>query len=230
MPTDKDMIAKWQKNQDPQLFADLMIRYQPVVNSVVNRYRTVGVSPSTLRAQATTQLIKAMRSYDPSKGAQPTTHIWNNLQKVQRVAAESLTSGHIPEHRNLKRATYTIVRDNLNDRLGREPSTSEISDELGWNQREIGRMEHELGGEVTASRAPFDFYGNSITKEHPDRAIVDYMYHELDGRDKVIFEHTFGYGGKPILNNKQIAQRLKTNEMAVHRAKKRLGQRVLGYR
>lgn len=230
MSTDKEMIAQWQKGQDPQLFADLMIRYQPVVNSVVSRYRTVGVSPATLRAQATTQLIKAMKSYDPNRGAQPTTHIWNNLQKVQRVAAESLTSGHIPEHRNLKRATFTIMRDNLNDRLGREPSTSEMSDELGWNQKEVGRMEHELGGEAVASQAPFEFYGNSVTSENPDIALIDYLYHDLDGRDKVIFEHTFGYGGKKIMNNKQIAKKLNTNEMAVHRAKKRLSQKVRSYR
>ena len=126
--TDQAMIMQWQKTSDPQLFADLVVRYQPVINSVVNKYRTVGVSPSTLRAQATTQLIKAINSYDPNKGAQPTTHIWNNLQKVQRLASESQMSGHIPENRNLKRATFTITRDNLTDRLGREPNVDEMSD------------------------------------------------------------------------------------------------------
>ncbi len=226
MSTDSDNIIEWQKSKDPKLFADLIIRYQPVVNSVVNKYSTVGVAPATLRAQATSQLIKSFNSYDPSKGAQPTTHIWNNLQKVQRIASESQISGHIPEHRNLKRATFTIVKQNLEDRLGYEPSTADLSDELGWNKKETARMLNEIHGEATASKAAFDFYGNSMTRESADKALVDYLYHELGGKEKVIFEHTFGFAGKPILNNKQIAKKLKVNEMYVHRAKKNLSKRI----
>lgn len=224
--TDSERLAEWQKSRDPRLFADLVIRYQPVINSVVNKYKTVGVAPATLRAQATSQLIKAFKSYDPNRGAQPTTHIWNNLQKVQRIASESQISGHIPEHRNLKRATFTIVKQNLEDRLGYEPSNSELADELKWGKKEVGRMLHEVHGETTASNAEFDFYGNATTKEHRDYALVDYLYQELGGKDKVIFEHTFGFGGKPVLNNKEIAGKLKTNEMFVHRAKKRLSKKI----
>lgn len=224
--SDKDKLLEWQRTKSPELFADLVIKYQPVVNSVVNKYKTVGVAPATLRAQATSQMIRAFNSYDPDKGAQPVTHIWNNLQKVQRMAAESQISGHIPENRNLKRATFTIVKQNLEDRLGYEPSTAELSDELSWNKKETARMLNELQGETTASKAQFDFYGNSITKEHKDKALVDYLYHELDGKDKVIFEHTFGFAGKPILNNKEIANKLHTNEMFVHRAKKRLSDKI----
>ena len=228
--SDAEKIKQWQDSRDPKLFADLIIRYQPVINSVVNKYSTVGVAPATLRAQATSQLIKSFKSYDPTKGAQPTTHIWNNLQKVQRIASESQISGHIPEHRNLKRATFTIVKQNLEDRLGYEPNTAELADELNWNKKETARMLNEVSGETTASKAAFDFYGNSMTSERKDKALVDYMYHELDGKDKVIFEHTFGFAGKPILNNKEIAKKLKVNEMFVHRAKKNMSSKIMGMR
>ena len=223
---DREKIIEWQKTKDPNLFAELVIRYQPVVNSVVNKYSTVGVAPATLRASATSQMIKAFKSYDGNKGTQPSTHIWNNLQKVQRIATESQISGHIPENRNLKRATFNIVKQNLEDRLGYEPNTAELSDELKWNKKETARMLNEVTGETTASKAAFDFYGNSITKENPDKALVDYLYHELNGQDKVIFEHTFGFGGKPVLNNKEIANKLNTNEMFVHRAKQRMSSRI----
>lgn len=223
---DKNNILEWQKTKDPYLFADLMIRYQPVVNSVVNRYSTTGVAPATLRAQASSQLIKSFRSYDPDKGTQPTTHIWNNLQKVQRIASESLMSGHIPENRNLKKATFNIVKQNLEDRLGYEPSLADLSDELKWNKKETARMLNEINGETTASRAEFDFYGNSISKEHKDKALADYLYHELDGKEKIIFEHTFGFGGKPVLKNKEIAKKLNVNEMFVHRTKKKMSDKI----
>jgi len=223
---DTEQILKWQKTKDPNLFANMVIRYQPVINSVVNKFRTVGLPPATLRAHATTQLIKSFESFDPSRGTQPTTHIWNNLQKVQRVASESLMSGHIPENRNLKRSTYNIVQDNLTEQLGREPNVEEMSDELGWDKRETARMQSEMKGETTASNAEFDFYGNSTTSRSKDRQLVDYLYHELSGPQKVIFEHTFGYGGKDILNNKEIAKKLNMNEMMVHRMKKDMSRRV----
>jgi len=224
--TDSEKILAWQKTKDPNIFADLVIRFQPVINSVVNKYSRVGIPPATLRAKATSQLIKSFNTFDPEMGAQPSTHIWNNLQKVQRAATESLISGHIPENRNLKKATFAIVNQNLEDRLGYTPSVEELSDELGWNKREVGRMLSEMSGETAASGASFDFYGNSISKENKDRALVDYLYQELSGKEKVIFEHTFGFGGKPVLNNKQIAEKIGTNEMWVHRAKKSLAERI----
>lgn len=223
---DKEQILEWQKTKDPTLFANLVMRYQPVLNSVVNKYRTVGLPPATLKAAATTQMIRAFDTYNPNMGTQPTTHIWNNLQKVQRIASESLMSGHIPENRNLKKATFTIVKENLMERLGREPAVDEIADELSWNKKEVGRMLNEIKGEVTASNAAFDFYGNATKGSNRDKDLADYLYHELSGPQKVIFEHTFGYGGKPILNNKEIAAKLNTNEMSVHRMKKKMSDRI----
>ena len=227
---DTDMITTWQKNKDPELFANMMHRYTPVVHKFTNMYGNTGVSKEALKTKAMTQLVKSFNSYNPDNGTQPITHIYNNMKKLNRIASESLTSGHIPETRSLKAATFKTSVSNLEDRLGREPSNAEISDELGWNQKEVARMTHELTGETTASNAEFDFYGNSSTSTSVDKGLADYMYLDLDGKDKVIFEHTFGYAGKPILNNKDIAKKLKTNEMAVSRAKKKMANIIKEYR
>ena len=223
---EKAAILDWQENRNPVAFANLVTRYQPVVNSVVNKYRTVGVAPETLKAHATTQFIKALDSYNPNKDTQPVTHIWNNLQKVQRVASESLQSGHLPEARNMRKSMFVTVKDNLMERLGREPNTDELADELAWDKNEVGRMLKELGGEITASGASFDFYGNATTVPNKQRELADYLYQDLEGRDKVVFEHTFGYGGKDVLNNKEIAKKLGINEMDVHRRKKKMSERI----
>ena len=230
MDNENDLILDWQKTRNPVAFSQLALQYQPIVNSVVNKYRTTGTSQDTLRVQATTQLIKALKTYDPDMGAQPSTHIWNNMQKVQRTATESLSSGRMPESRSLKRSMFVTVRDNLTDRLGYEPNTDEIADELKWDRNEVSRMTSELGGEVTASRAAFDFYGNSLQVESKDKALLDYMYHDLEGKQKSIFEYTYGLGGKPVLNNKDIARKMNTNEMAIHRAKKSMAEKLKGYR
>jgi DNA-directed RNA polymerase specialized sigma subunit len=224
------MIVEWQKNKDPTLFSQLLIRYKPVMESVVNQYRTVGVSPSTLRANAQSQMIKAFVSYDPSKETQPITHIYNNMKKVQRVASESLMSGHIPEARGMKRATFQSALINLTDRLGYEPNIDQVSDELGWNKKEAARMYSELSGETTASGAKFDFYGNATQAESKDKVLADLLYHELEDKDKVIFEHTFGYAGKPVLTNKEIAKKLNVNDMWITRRKRAMSDKIASYR
>jgi DNA-directed RNA polymerase specialized sigma subunit len=227
--TDIDRLMDWQKTRDPNRLTELVVRYQPIVNKVVNKYRTTGVSVPTLKTKANAQLLKALVTYDPSRNTSPTTHIWNNLQQVQRLATESLTSGHIPEYRNLKRSIFVTTKQNLTDRLGYEPNISQLSDEMNWSQAEVQRMNEELSGEVTASNAEFDFYGNARQFVHKDKELATYLYHELGHKDKVIFEHTFGYGGKSILKNKELAEKLHTNEMAIHRAKNRLADKIREY-
>jgi len=227
---DEELVKDWQVNKNPQSFVALHTRFRPIVNKVVSKYKNGGLPEATLRMSADAQLVTAFDTYSPDHGTAVSTHVWNHMQKVQRPAMEALTSGRIPEHRNVQLATFKIARDNLEDRLGREASVEEIADELGRDQTSVARMLHELGGETSSSGAGFDFYGNSTVLEHKDRALSDYLYYELSGPDKVIFEHTFGYGGKPILQNKEIAEKLGTNAMAITRAKQRMAQKIKGYR
>ncbi len=224
------MIDSWQKTRDPETFGKLITRFNPLVYKFAHQYSGTGVSKQALTTKARAQLIKSLNTYDPKNNTQPITHVYNNMKKLNRMASESLTSGHIPEARSLKMATFKSTVDNLNDRLGRDASTDEIADELSWDPVEVGRMNSELSGETTASKAGFDFYGNSTQEESADKALVDYMYMELKGPEKVIFEHTFGYGGKPVLKNKEIATKLNTNEMYVSRTKKKLSGRLKEYR
>jgi len=230
MDNESQKILEWQKSKNPVIFTELMSKYQPIVNSVVNKYRTVGISPPVLKCEASAQLVKAFNTYNPKMGAAPSTYIWNQMQKVQRVATESLSSGHIPEYRNLKKSTFLTVKTNLENRLGYEPSVDDLADELKWDRSEVARMNAELGGEVTASQAEFDFYGNDIQNKSKDYALAEYLYHELKGKEKTVMEHVFGFGGKPILNNKEIAKKLNTNEMAVVRMRKKLAEKIKEYR
>jgi DNA-directed RNA polymerase specialized sigma subunit len=227
---DREQLLNWQKSRDPEEFTKLYIRYQPIINSTVNKFKTTGLPISTLRAMGNAQLIKSFESYKGYKETQPITHIYNNLLKIQRAASESLLSGHIPEARSNKRVTFNIVKENLEDELGRPANNSEIADSLNWNIKEVDRMEAESKGEATASSAPFDFYGNSNVNESKDSVLLSYLYNELHGDEKLVFEYSTGYGGKKMLNNKEIARLMHTNEMAIGRMKRKMAEKIKSYR
>jgi DNA-directed RNA polymerase specialized sigma subunit len=230
MESDKDLIKKWQDEHDTNSLLQLQSRFKGVVEATVHQFKTTGVPVPTLRATAQANLFRALNTYDPNQNTQPITHIYNYMKKVNRVASESLMSGHIPEVRNLKKATFQTALINLQDRLGYEPNIDQISDELGWNKKESARMLKELSGETSASGAEFDFYGNSKQEQSKDSILAEYLYHELDDKNKVIFEHTYGYMGKPILTNTEIAKKLKTNNMAITRAQQKMGERLASFR
>ena len=205
-------------------------RFKPIIESTVHKFKTTGITIPTLRATANANFFKALNTYDPSKNTEPITHIYNYMKPVGRVASESLMSGHIPEARNLKKATFHTTIINLQDRLGYEPSNDEIADELGWSKKETGRMMKELSGETTASSAEFDFYGNSKQQQSTDSILAEYLYNELDNKNKVIFEHTYGYNGKPVLSNTEIAKKVGVNNMAITRAQQKMGDRLASFR
>lgn len=227
---DSDAVVHWQKSRDPMLLSELLLRFKPAIISSSNKYGTTGMSPFALRANATDHAIKALSSYDPSHGTSPNTHIMYALQSVQRGARESLMSGSIPEYRHGKMATYMTVRQNMIDQYGRDPTHDEMADELSWSPREVARMEKELGGEVGASKAESDFFGHSTTMEHQDRTLAELLYPTLAPKEKTIMEHTFGIGGKPILNNKEIAHKLGTYEMDITRTKRKLAAKIAEHR
>jgi DNA-directed RNA polymerase specialized sigma subunit len=221
-------VFSWQQNRDAETYLTLVKRFRPITESFVKSFKTSGVSPLALRAQADSQFIKAISTYKPGMETAPSTHIWNNLQKIKRVSMRSLQSGHIPEHRNIKKSTFVTVKDNLTDRLGYEPSVQDLSEELGWSMEEVARMDNELGSEIPESTFENQFYkGTDGTQK--EKALADYLYMELDGKEKKVFEWTFGYGGKPILNSREIAKKIGENEMYVSRTKKKLSSKLTGF-
>jgi len=230
MTQEEQWINDWQTKKDPAAFSELFVRYQPVMHKFVNSYKKGGISEATLKLQANTQLKRAIDSYNPEMNTQPITHVYNHMQKIQRAAVESLTSGRIPENRKFELSTFNVAKGNLEDRLGREPSIEEMADEMKIDKVKVGRMMKELGGETNASAAQFDFYGNGTQFENVDKALLDYLYYELTGPEKVVFEYTFGYGGRPQLQNNEIAVKLNTNPMAITRMKKKMSDRIKSYR
>ena len=63
----------------------------------------------------------------------------------------------------------------------------------------------------TSEKEEFMFKGN----KSPDNIWADYVYFDLDPRDKKIFEWTTGYGGTNIISKGSIAKKLKISPASV---------------
>ena len=124
----------------------------------------------------------------------------------------------LPENMQLKVREFMNAKADLKEKLGREPTSEELADHLGWPLKKVVRMEKQLHNEASASTQIFE-------PEDPNRDSkldlkLDLVYRSLSPRDKLIFEYTTGYGGKPKLSNNEIAKKLGVSAAYVSQRKK----------
>ncbi len=72
------------------------------------------------------------------------TFITKYLRKVGTVVGKFANLGRIPENRRLKIPEYKEVKENLTEKLGHEPDAKMLASTLGWDIKEVVRMETEL--------------------------------------------------------------------------------------
>jgi len=61
--TDDELVSK-AKASEPDAFAALIVRYEPIARTLTKGYNIVGLEPDDLTQEALTGLIKAVRSFD----------------------------------------------------------------------------------------------------------------------------------------------------------------------
>jgi len=201
----------WKVDPTPQAASDLLSAYDPLIQSEMGRFGE-GIAAPALKAKAKKLALNAFRSYNPDKGAALSTHLVHQLRRLHRAGYESAQALRLSEELQSGVNQYRQVRGNMELDLGREPTTEELQDTLGWSQSRVKRLERQLRGETAAGSLEFD----PVAIEHDETdARISYVYHDLAPRDKLIFEWTTGYGGKEKLSKVKIAERLGVSPVVI---------------
>jgi len=214
----QDLFLAWQATKKPEYFQQLYSQYEPMINEIIEKWN-VNFDPRTMKALAKVQFLKALETYDPSKGASLSTHVYNYLQKLSRYSMAYGETVRMPENLKLKMGAFLNAYEALREKLGRDPTVDELADELAWPKREIERIlkysfvEKAEGG----LEAPhvWDVY-------EAEDAVIESIYRSLSPQEKLVFEHLTGYGGKPILTAKEIANLLGVSPATVSAIKKKI--------
>jgi RNA polymerase sigma factor (sigma-70 family) len=225
------MWEDWKKSKDPHKLNNLLTSYRPMIKSTVRKWSGGGISDSVLRAKAEVQAVKAFKSYNPNKGTSLGTHVFNNMKKVSRVVYENQNVARIPEHRITKIGTYQNVKSFLEGKYDREPTSSELSTELGWSLKDVNKMERALKQDLLVSNDLLSDYSMQSTFEDEEaRDIVDFIYYELSPREKTVFEYLTGKYGKPKLSAGEIAKKMRVSDATVSRIRKSIEKKIVKHR
>jgi len=224
-----ELWNRYKNGGDSMALNELIYSLDPLIQHQVDRFSKAPIPRSSIEAEARKLAVKSFQDYDPSK-AGLNTHITNHLKHLQRFVADYQNVGRIPENRAIAISRFHNIKSNLEETLGRPPSTLELADELQWSPAEVGRMEKELRNDLSmTSKEEDEFFDYDYNKTNETRELVEFVYWDptISGEERKILEFSFGLGGNPKLDVKDIAIRLNRSETYIRKLREKLGEKII---
>jgi DNA-directed RNA polymerase specialized sigma subunit len=207
----------------------LLKQFKRLIYKRANVYagKNPNVPPEAVRAEFMNQAIKGFETYDPNRGAGLGTHInWQMMKARRFISTYGSGIGRIPENRSYMVTTFTNARDELNDRLGRDPSALELADHLKWPLKQVSALELEVRREVPSSLLQAD---TMSVKPSREAEVVRLIQYELNPEERLVMEHLLGINGKPQLKPGEIARNLSMTPSKVSRIKLNVANKIKQY-
>jgi DNA-directed RNA polymerase specialized sigma subunit len=210
----EDTWAAWDKDREnASSKGDLLKQLQPTIDSALTSYAPE--DKTAFKTQANLIALKAAGNYRPSTGNKLSTHVFNNLKSLQRLKAKRSNVVHIPENVILEQNKVRNAEASLTSELGREPTLTELADSTGLSKKRI-EYSRNFNSQQSEGQLSSDKGDSLFTKdEDPNRIWAEYVYEEMDNRDKKIFEWSTGYGGIKKLSKQEIASKLNISPASV---------------
>ena len=195
----------WMDNPNNKTLKPLLKSLNPVIDHHTNKM-TGNLPRSAIKAEMTRLVVDYLPGYDPSK-SQLNTYLFNTAgQKLNRYVYNHQNLGTIPEPRIIMIGRLNKVKTNLENELGREPTYTEIADEMKVPVDQIQLLEKELRPDLVIDGRYTNMFGDNDAT-HVDDSIA-MLHASVDGNEKQVLEYVYGLDGKPQLSNKEIANKL----------------------
>lgn len=211
----------WQAAPSPDTLSAVVDSLAPTISSVVASMGGSGDPRITARARVIA--AKAVQTYDPEHGASLPTWVTQQERQLSRDIRKSRSVLTIPD--GVKRDAYAIYRAEaqFEDEHGKEPTLEELADVSKISVKRIQdvrrKMMHE--GQETASDTDTQYQIAGAPMDFSQEA-MDYVYPELDRKDKLVLEYMTGYNGHRPKDNKWIMQKLGLNDVQMSRRRMRI--------
>jgi DNA-directed RNA polymerase specialized sigma subunit len=219
--TKKSELQLWQdwkkSGEDPDKLRPLLHSFRPLIRQRANVWANhVDLPPSAVHAEFNKQFVNSLRTYNPNKGAALGTWVTTNLRKAQRWVTTYQNPARIQEKRVYQVGAFQTAKSQLDDQLGREPTSFELANHLGWAEPEVSRMQSELRRALPSSG--FET-GYDPTKIMPSREleVFNLVRYDLTPEELTVYEHRTGFGGKQQLRPGEIAKTLNRSPSYVSR-------------
>lgn len=223
-----DDIKYWQTMGDIGSLKNSLQQLQPVMDSAIKTFAQ-GTDNPAIRAKARVLTIKALKDYDPDKGAKPTTFIFSRLQPLRREYKKFTNPMQIPDRASMEIANLRNSRREYIDKYGKSPSQSQLADLTGFSLRKLKGLAEIEKGVMTPDFVEGDEQrgiDSYAVKAEPDPFWHTAVYQSLSPRDQKIYDFRTGSHGADKLSNKDIAKDLGISEAAISQRANKIAQQL----
>lgn len=217
----------WVASPTPENMKAVLDYLDPTITAEIQRFS--GPKP-LLRSRARALAVKAVRSYNPTSGAQLRSWVVTQLQPLSRYN-NSLKPVYAPEDAARKAYAVSKARESFVDEYGRDPTDEELADRVGISVarlRKVRKMTPAVVNEPRASADDDDVTPDyAVYRSNPVRAATDMVYDGLDERDRKIFDMRTGSHGQSVASGQDIASLLKVSPALVTQRANAIAGRIL---
>ena len=222
-----DRYTQWQMDPTPVNMGGLMRELDPILVQEVQNYPG---PKDILHIKSKRLAMDAIKSYDPTYGANLRTWVTNQLKPLSRYG-KSMEAVRAPEVATRRAAEINRIREELHDRVGRYPTDSELADETGVSIAKIHKLRAMSGYGASESQYASTDAGDpqdmpSHSQANAPQYAQEAVYAGLDPREKVIFDWKTGSHGKEELSNAEIAARLGVSPAFISQVSADIARRV----
>lgn len=230
-----DLWRKWKASgEDPDKLQPLLNSLSPVITSQVNRHAPPRMYRPAIEAEARALTVRALKRYDPAKGAQITTHVTTNLRGLNRFVKKHQNFTRIVEAQAHKIGEYQRTQDALTEELGRPPTSIELAERMKLSVKKVERLKLEMRPDIFVLPIAGEEGGgdlNPFTEMSPvHREIIEMLPYDLSTEELLVFNHLFGlHGKKKIASTGEIARALGWSDSKVSQVKNKISAKYKSY-
>jgi hypothetical protein len=220
-PDYQETYDLWKGDPSPANAGSLLKSVDPIISTALRSYGGPSQGSPNLRSQARQLSLDAFETYDPIRGSMK-SHLMSQLQTLRRLSTQEQQIIGLPEQVSLDQYRTNIASKELEDRLGRPPSDSELADHTGLSVR---RLEYIRRGQRPVAEGtliqPGTEEGSGMYSPQAeglapdDSAWIELVYSDLGPVDQYILERALGIHGHSPTPPSQVAKELKISPGAV---------------
>lgn len=172
MTEDMTAALRAAKNGDKQAAETLVTENSGLIWSIARRFFGRGVDTDDLYQLGCVGFLKAIEGYDESYGTQFSTYAVPKISgEIRRFLRDD---GAVKVSRGIKEQAQSIkaARCRLEQKLGREPTVSELSEETGLEPAEIAATETAVGPTESLQRETGDEGYPLVPVRLPDMSYI----------------------------------------------------------
>lgn len=221
-----EMWKQWQSsNEDPNHLRPLHNSFKGLIQSQVNKYKNLeALPPPMLQAKANELFLESLRNYNPNKSAM-STHVTNNLKRLDRFVKTYQNAGRIQESRAGNFAEYLAAKSSLIEDLGRAPTAEELAAHMttSMNKTISSNEAMRYMKEDRKDIGEASWSDDSLTRIPSASAmILRLVAQELKPEQRAVYERLFGVNGARRQRPSEIALALRVHPSKISRIRKEI--------